>query len=307
MGIITIDQFRASGVDCEDIGAKIPGQDLDGCSGRVYLDTLYIEHWKDGRHGKAPPAGPTWLLTIGNMQHDGALADMELELYRYALAEGHVVTGDRPRGVKREFPDFSAYDIPLPLLDGGWTDQSWHNDAMPFFVHEPSGIGVWVNYSEKAERESPDRFIVETMEWDGRTASWMHEARGDQPVLFTTEKEEILLSSLPNFVRPRAIAHAFALAVEDECGALAGAASDVGCGDVDPLTAIRQRNATAEYEKSCATHDFLDANVHMAAAFAGVVKRPFDADAEGDVAVWNMAWEIARAERLTAPEQIASS
>lgn len=307
MATLTIDRFRASGVDCEDIGMLIPGQDLEGCTGRIYLDTLYIEHWKDGRHGNAPPAGPTWLLTLGNMQHDGALADMELELYRYALADMHLVTDDRPDGVRREFPDFSPFDIPLPLLDSGWVDHSWHHDAMPFFVHEPSGVGVWVNYAETSERENPDRFIVEAMEWDGPTGCWMHEARGERPVLFTTEDEAVLVSSLPNFIRPRAIAHAFAEAVRDECGMLAGYATDTGTGDTDPWSAIRERNASSDYAGSCATHDFLDANVHMAAAFGKVMERPFDADAEADVEMWNMAWEIARAERLTAPKPTTSS
>lgn len=307
MGIITIDQFRASGVDCEDISTRIPGQDLEGCTGRVYLEGLYIEHWQDGRHGKAPPAGPTWLLTLGNMQHDGNLADMELELYRYALAEGHVVTGDRPRGVKREFPDFSAYDIPLPLLDGGWTDHSWHNDAMPFFVHEPSGVGVWVNFADRAEREFPDRFIAKAMEWDVGTDSWMHEARGDRPVLFTTEDEAVLLSSLPDFLRPRAIAHAFALGIQEECQLLADDLSETSQPGPHPWSEIRRLNATAGYAKSCATHDFLDANVPMAAAFESVMGRPFDADEDADVSLWNMAWEIARAERLTARGGTASS
>lgn len=200
MGIITIDEFRASGVDCEDIGAKIPGQDLEGCTGRVYLEGLYIEHWKDDRHGKAPPAGPTWLLTLGNMQHEGTLADMELELYRYALSDTHLETEGGPTGVRREFPDFSPFDIPLPLLDTGWTDHSWHHDAMPFLVHEPSGVGVWVNHADPADREVKDRFIAIQMVWDAGSGSWMHEAR-DVPVLFTTEDEDVLLRSLPHFIQ----------------------------------------------------------------------------------------------------------
>jgi len=297
MGIITIDQFRSSGIDCEDIGSKIPGQGLEGRIGRVYLDELHIEHWRDGRDGKAPPAGPTWLLTLGNMQYDGALADMELELYRWALSDNHLVTDRRPTGVMREFSDFSAFDIPLPLLDTGWTDYSWHNDAMPFFVHEPSGVGVWVNYADQDERETPERFIAEAMEWDRTTASWMHKYRGNLPVLFSTDDEAVLLSSLPNFIELRAIAHAFANSVEEQC------AVRIEGEHLDRWVAIRLRNADPAYSGSCATHDFFDANVLMADAFEKTMGRPFLTDSEPsreDVTLRNMAWEIARAERLTA-------
>ena len=47
-----------------------------------------------------------------------------------------------------EFPDMPATRAVLParlrVVDG------WQNDSMPFFVHEASGVGVWVDFSDPA-------------------------------------------------------------------------------------------------------------------------------------------------------------
>lgn len=298
MAIITIDEFRASGVDCDDIGSKISGQDLEACTGRVYLDTLCIERWGDDRHGNAPPNGATWLLTLGNMQHAGALADLELELYRWALDDTHLVTDDQPAGVKHEFPGFSAFDIPLLFLDSGWSDRSWHNDAMPFFVHEPSGLGAWINFAEMSDREMPDRFVAVGLEWDHATASWMHDSRADRPAFFVTEDEETFARSVAIFARTMAIAHAFALRIED-----------LG---PDTLAEIRRRNAETTYRDACATHDFVDANMLMLEAFEKVVGKPFipkgsDEPTQEHFSLWNLAWSMARSDRLSDPSSKTTS
>ncbi|MFZ3482200.1 hypothetical protein [Sphingomonas sp. 3-13AW] len=291
MATLSITEFRETGIYSEDLGLNIPGQDLEGCAGRVYLNALHIEHWKDARHGNAPTDGPTWLLNLGNAQHQGDLAELELELYRWAMTDGSLVRENDPSGVSREFPEFSAFDIPLPLLEAEWTDASWHHDAMPFFVHTPSGVGVWVNYADPAQREVPDRFIAVALEWDRATSSWMHDTKGSLPVLFTTDDEATLIASLTNFVQARSLAHKFALSVED-------------LGE-EKLAEIRRRNATPPYAAACASHDFVDANILMAEAFQDVLHRPFLPEdntepPQDDIALWNLAWEIARTERLRA-------
>lgn len=48
----------------------------------------------------------------------------------------------------------------------------------------------------------------------------------------------------------------------------------------------------------CASHDFCDANVAMADAFAEVMGHQVDGDNEADCKVWNDAWELARAQEL---------
>lgn len=76
--VTTLDQFRATGRDCDDLGAA-GIDDMEGRPGRLYGDEdsgLHIE--RDGGE---------WLLTIANCSWSGALADMEAELYAWALSE----------------------------------------------------------------------------------------------------------------------------------------------------------------------------------------------------------------------------
>jgi hypothetical protein len=93
MTTMTIDQFRATGVDCDDLGPATGDESVAGSPGRTYLGTLHIERWDDDRHGIAPPNGPTWLLILGSVQRNGALADLEADLYEWARDEGHLEDG----------------------------------------------------------------------------------------------------------------------------------------------------------------------------------------------------------------------
>lgn len=85
--MMTLDQFRATGTDCADLGETLGDECLAWSPGRIYDSGLYIEHWTDGRSGIAPPHGPTWLLTLFNEQWCGDLADMEQRLYQWACVE----------------------------------------------------------------------------------------------------------------------------------------------------------------------------------------------------------------------------
>lgn len=293
---LTISQFRATGRDVADLGTVISDLQLDGEAGRVYLECLYIKRWEDGRHGIAPANGPTWLVaTDGPDETAGELSDLEARLYLWAMANGY---GDytppaSPRTYATEFPDFLPADVPAVLQGEGWKDYSWHNDACPFFVHEASGVGVWCFEADKAARDVSDseRFVATAMEWDADGEGlngWSHDISGGG-VLFVTDDAETLAASLPNFTNMRAIAHAFALAIETDCA--------------DDLARIRALNSTAAYATCCASHDFCDANMPMAEAFAAVMGRPFVTEtgiADDDLSLVNAAWDIARADRLTA-------
>jgi hypothetical protein len=192
-----------------------------------------------------------------------------------------------------EFPDFPAAAVPSLLLMPGWSDLSWHNDACPMFAHDASGVGVWVNYPDPDQRETPDRFAAVRLSFEG--GHWGYDPAGED-VLFETDDVDVLTRSLPHFIQLRAIAHAFALAIEEECA--------------DDIETIRARNATPDYAGCCASHDFCDANMPMLHAFETVMGRPIrlnddtpegEAASNADFALMGEAWNIARAERLTAP------
>ncbi len=57
------------------------------------------------------------------------------------------------------------------------------------------------------------------------------------------------------------------------------------------LEAIDEENRTSEH--TCATHDYLDANMVMDEAFTTVLGRDMDAGSEDDAALWNAAWDLA--------------
>ena len=95
--------------------------------------------------------------------------------------------------------------------------------------------------------------------------------------------------SLPHHER---IAAAFALGLSVELGA-------------DIMAQIRRANAALD-PYACASHDYCDANVVMAEAFAEVMGRDFlpdeGAPSDADCTLWNQAWHFARSHYLTAKE-----
>ena len=57
------------------------------------------------------------------------------------------------------------------------------------------------------------------------------------------------------------------------------------------LEVIDEENRTAEH--TCASHDYLDANMVMDEAFTIIFGRDMDAASEDDAALWNAAWDLA--------------
>lgn len=66
--------------------------------------------------------------------------------------------------------------------------------------------------------------------------------------------------------------------------------------DASEMATVIQRNRTPEYGRYiCASHDFCDANMAMAQAFMEAFGREPDVDGDEDVALWNAAWSLAKA------------
>lgn len=64
---------------------------------------------------------------------------------------------------------------------------------------------------------------------------------------------------------------------------------------------MRRRNASPEYDGSCASHDFCDANVVMEGVFIDLRLSTEDLGDDNDqTKIWNNAWEAARRDHLTA-------
>lgn len=74
-----------------------------------------------------------------------------------------------------EFPDYPADCV--PMLGEGWTDQSWHNDVCPSFIHEESGVLLWCG----AGPDGGDYEFVQMVRDD--LHGWQHAPAGDVTLL----------------------------------------------------------------------------------------------------------------------------
>ncbi len=195
-----------------------------------------------------------------------------------------LVTHPLPR-LRSEFPDYPVAD--LPAIPAHWSDDSWHNDAAPFFTIAPM-VGMFIDWPVAADRETVEqsRFTVVPLD-DGQHVA-------DARTLYHGDDWNEALST--------AIAAAFVANLRDELTA-------------EQFEAMRQKNVGIA-EGICASHDFCDANMPMADAFETVtgyapmtVANPdpdgdrlhcsdvgtpeSDAAEQADCALWNRAWNIA--------------
>lgn len=63
---------------------------------------------------------------------------------------------------------------------------------------------------------------------------------------------------------------------------------------MERLAEVFRRNAAEVNPSVCHSHDFCDANVLMADAFACVVGRRVDIESDEDASLWNGAWFLAK-------------
>lgn len=63
----------------------------------------------------------------------------------------------------------------------------------------------------------------------------------------------------------------------------------------DEMAQVIERNAEVDDPAICASHDFCDANMAMYEAFERVMGHPIDTRKKADLAVWDKAWNMAKA------------
>lgn len=198
---------------------------------------------------------------------------------------------------RTEFPDFAEAD--MPEIPEGFTDRSWRNEPCPCFIHEASGVVLWIDFSDIKMREfglDPEslayeqafpRFNVQRCTSRDPDAGWQFD--GGLVDLFASDDWETVARSLPNFILPHALALAFVMLLHADLSA-------------EQWQEMRRRNAT--YGAGvCASHDFCDANMVMAPAFEEVMGREIDLQSDSDLALWSQAWDIAKTEHLTATRE----
>lgn len=181
------------------------------------------------------------------------------------------------------FPHYSASD--LPALPQGWTDSTWRNDACPSYAildHEEVRVRVWIDYVQPANREAPhgSRFTVVHEDWN-RIAEGMEVNatlyHGDSWEEATAAAESKVVAML---------AAMFSRLIREDL-------------TTDELREVRRVNAERNDPMSCATQDVRDANMIMLEAYEAVMGDELDTESELQAAIWNRAWDLAKAAGFT--------
>jgi hypothetical protein len=162
---------------------------------------------------------------------------------------------------RKEFPDFDP--ATMPAIPATWVDTSWRNDSCPGF-RTMTGLTVFVDFADNALREWPEgqRFSISL-------DPEMHD--GNDPLCGFDKWEDALAYVL---------ADRFAFLIREYF-------------TEEQYAETKRRNRLYGAEV-CATHDFCDANIIMAAAFKDVFGREVDTDCDADMEFWNHAWREAQ-------------
>jgi hypothetical protein len=92
-----------------------------------------------------------------------------------------------------------------------------------------------------------------------------------------------------------------ALARDEQITAIAEAFAEIMRQWLTPAEFEEMRRRNVAYDDMiCASHDFCDANMAMAAAMQGVLAREPDPGSGDDAALWNEAWTLAKRLYFTA-------
>jgi hypothetical protein len=189
-----------------------------------------------------------------------------------------------------EFPNFDP--ATMPAIPAGFEDASWANETCPHFINDALRLHIFVDFTKEDDREHQGvkRFSLHPSE-----AFDIGEAADEQITLVASDDWQEVLTAI--------LAEAFAAEVEKVT-------------TPEEFAAIRRSNATEAYQGDgapCATHDVMDANMVMLAAFEQVMGREplyldgtdeegnYSPEQDADLALWNAAWSRAKALRLTAP------
>lgn len=181
------------------------------------------------------------------------------------------------------FPDYPI--ATMPPLPSSWTDMSWRNESAPSFgpCTGPMGeaVQIWIDYADPSLRENADgeRFTL-----------CRRDASGELETIYAGNDYDVAMEHAAREVLACAFAKNLALVLT------AGEWRD-----------MRLRNRTT-IGPVCASHDFLDANMVMLAAWEHCRRPPLplsgpDADIGNDVEHINAAWAIAKRHYLTASDE----
>ncbi len=91
-----------------------------------------------------------------------------------------------------EFPDYPAEA--MPAIPDGFTDRSWRNEPCPCFIHEASGLVLWVDFPDPKARHygTPSaRYVLQRCTNRHPQAGWQFDD-GLQQVTETDDWQDIL-------------------------------------------------------------------------------------------------------------------
>jgi hypothetical protein len=183
------------------------------------------------------------------------------------------------------FPDY-AIDTMVPI-PSEWSEMSWRHETAPSFGPCVGPMGeaaqIWIDYEQAAMREFPE---------SARFTFSRRDAVGELTVIYAGDDYAEALGHIAIETLACAFAHGLA-------------------EQLDPAEwrEMRVRNQTIA-ASLCASHDFLDANMVMLAAWQATCPPAIvgngDADAlDTDLAHVNAAWEVATRYYLTASDEAA--
>lgn len=110
-----------------------------------------------------------------------------------------------------EFPDFPA--AAMPAVPDGFADRSWRNEPCPCFIHEASGIVLWIDYPANGELRDCARFVVQRCTNRSAEAGWQFD--GGLIDVFQSDDWRAITASLSGFVSDPELAIAAAKAWGD--------------------------------------------------------------------------------------------
>lgn len=193
---------------------------------------------------------------------------------------------ERFGNLAREFPDFDLST--LPAIPDDWQDTSWHNDTCPSFEVLPQWV-VYIDYADTALREFPEaptRFSLQALRADGEFFTLV-DTNDWQAVLDRVDLQKRIPSldatdgTTMDKIR---LAREFGSKVQEE----------LSRADFRAVLELNRNDSAA-----CHTHDFCDANMLMLDAFKVTFEREpaflTNPQEAADLALWNDAWQIAKA------------
>jgi hypothetical protein len=185
---------------------------------------------------------------------------------------------------KTEFADFDYNPFDHFPESDGWQDMSWRLEPCPriFKARDASGktgFSVLCDYADESKREfrTDGRFFVFVTDEHGEVIH--HVGHADTPEQVRAMIECYEAPKMPDV---KTLANEFTRNIRESLSA-------------DQMEEVRALNATPEYavNRICATHNFIDSDMVMHAAWETVTGRETDAGSDDESRVWSDAWDLA--------------